>query len=213
MMWKKELLKKSGLYLVTDREVLKQRDIIKIMGSSLEAGLDMIQLRDKYASDKEFLELGFKVKGLLKGKKAILIINDRVDLALALDADGVHLGEEDIPVKTARKILGRKKIIGFSTHSVRETQEASGLDVDYISIGAVFPTPIKPDYNVVGIESIKKLAKEIKIPLIAIGGIDETNITTVVNAGIKRIAVIRSIICAKDPFLATKKMLLTLSTS
>ncbi len=204
MISKKELLKKPGLYLVTDRGVLKGRDLI--LSSSLKAGLDMVQFRDKEASDKDFLETGFKIKELLK-HRALFIINDRVHMALALDADGVHLGSQDMPAVTARKILGKKKIIGFSAHSIEEALDAQERAVDYIAIGAIFKTPIKPDYNITGLDILRQAAKKIKISLIAIGGINESNINDVAAAGVKRIAVIRAILEAQDPYLATKRML------
>ena len=200
------MLKKPGLYLVTDRGVLKGRDLFKILSSSLKAGLDMVQFRDKEASDEDFLETGFKIKELLK-HKALFIINDRVHMALALDADGVHLGPQDMPAAIARKILGKKKIIGFSSHSLKEAMDAQKQPIDYIALGAVFETPIKPDYNAVGLRALKQAAKKIKIPLIAIGGINESNIKEVRIQGIKKIAIVRAILEAKDPYLATKNLL------
>ena len=200
------MLKKPGLYLVTDRGILKGRDLFKILSSSLKAGLDMVQFRDKEASDEDFLETGFKIKELLK-HKALFIINDRVHMALVLDADGVHLGPQDMPAATARKILGKKKIIGFSSHSLKEAMDAQKQPIDYIALGAVFETPIKPDYNAVGLRALKQAAKKIKIPLIAIGGINESNIKEVRIQGIKRIAIVRAILEAKDPYLATKNLL------
>lgn len=206
MTWKKELLKKSGLYLVADNS-LKENNILNIIKCSLDAGLDIIQLRHKDGPDRNFFETGLKIKRLLKKGKNLFIVNDRVDLALALQADGVHLGQKDIPVKIARKLLGRKKIVGLSAHSIEEAVEALDLDIDYIAIGAVFPTPIKPDYNILGLENLRKLVKRIDIPLVAIGGINELNISDVVKTGVKRIAVVRAIMCAKDPYFATKNLL------
>jgi thiamine-phosphate diphosphorylase len=206
-MLKKKLLKKPGLYLVTDRSALKGKDLFKILPDSLRAGLDMVQFRDKEANDTDFLETAAKIKDLLKEKQVLFIINDRIDIALALDADGVHLGREDVPVEVARRILGRKKIIGFSAGSLEEALNAAEKNVDYIAIGAVFPTPVKPDYRITGLETLKQAVKQIKIPLIAIGGINESNIGDVTATGVKRIAVVRAILEAKDPYLATKFLL------
>jgi len=194
------------LYLVTDRSVLEGRDLFKILSSSLKAGLDMVQFRDKEASDNDFLETGCKIKELLNNK-ALFIINDRVHVALALDADGVHLGRMDMPVAAARRILGKKKIIGFSVSSIKEAMNAQKQDLDYIAIGAVFKTPVKPDYAVTGLGALSQAAKKIKIPLVAIGGINELNIKEVRSRGIKRIAVIRAILKADSPYLATRNLL------
>lgn len=207
MMLKKGLLRKPGLYLVTDRNALRGRDLLNILSRSLEAGLDMVQLRDKGASDADLLDIGRKIKALLKGKQVLFIINDRVELALELDADGVHLGTEDTAIEAARKLLGKEKIIGFSASSLKEAKDAAKKDVDYIALGAIFPTPVKPDYKIAGLETLKKAAKEIDIPLVAIGGIDETNIEDVISCGVNRVAVVRAILSSCDPYLATKKLL------
>ena len=204
---KKELLKKPGLYLVTDRNALKGKDLFKILPESLKAGLDMVQFRDKEASDTDFLETAAKIKDLLREKQALFIINDRIDIAMALDADGVHLGREDVPVEVARRILGRRKIIGFSAHSLEEALAAAEKNVDYIAIGVIFSTPVKPDYGTLELEALKQVVRQIKIPLVAIGGINESNIGDVAAAGVKRIAVVRAILEAKDPYLATKSLL------
>lgn len=210
---KKELLKKPGLYLVTDRGVLKGKDLFKILSDSLRAGLDMVQFRDKETSDTDFLETAAKIKDLVKEKQVLFIINDRIDIALALDADGVHLGREDVPIEVARKILGRKKIIGFSAHSLEEALVAAEKNVDYIAMGAIFPTPVKPDYGTLGLEALKQAVKQIKIPLVAIGGINESSIGEVAATGVKRIAVVRAILEAKDPYLATRHLIEKISNA
>ncbi|MDP2921675.1 MAG: thiamine phosphate synthase [Candidatus Omnitrophota bacterium] len=200
------MLKRPGLYLVTDRKALKGKDLSKILSGCLKKGLDMVQFRDKEAGDREFLETALMVKKLIAGR-ALFIINDRVHVALAMDADGVHLGRKDLPLETARKILGKKKIIGCSTCSVKEALIAQKKGADYIAIGAVFKTPVKPDYHIAGIKTLKQAVKKIKVPIVAIGGINEGNIDKVAAAGIKRAAVVRAITGARDPGLAVKKML------
>lgn len=206
MISKKTLLEKPGLYLVTDNRVLRGRDLFDILSGSLKAGLDMVQFRDKGADDRCFLETGFKIKDLLK-HKALFIVNDRVHMALVLEAEGVHLGSTDMPVGAARKILGKKRIIGVSAHSLKEALEAQKQAVDYIAIGAVFKTPVKPGYKVVGLDMLSRALKKIKIPLVAIGGINESNIKEVRAIGVKRIAVVRAILEAKNPYLTTKNLL------
>jgi thiamine-phosphate pyrophosphorylase len=205
MTLKKELLRKPGLYLVTDNGVLKGRDLIGALSGSVKAGLDMVQFRDKEANDADFFKTGLKIKSFLKNK-ALFIINDRVHMALGLDADGVHLGPTDMPIETARKILGKKKIIGFSASSLKEALKAQKQAVDYIAIGAIFHTPVKPDYKKAGLETLERAVKKIKIPVVAIGGIDNVNIKEVMATGVKRIAVVRAILKAKSPYSATKRL-------
>lgn len=207
MILKKGLLKKPGLYLVTDRDILKAKDLLYILSRSLDAGLDMVQLRDKEASDRELLEIGKGIKALLKGRQVLFIINDKVDIALALDADGVHLGHEDMPIEIARRILGRKKIIGLSANSLKEAKDIAKKDADYIAIGPIFHTPVKPSCKAIGLDVLRQTVKQIDTPLIAIGGINETNIEDVAATGVKRVAVVRAILCADDPYLAVKNLM------
>jgi len=206
MILKKRLLKKPGLYLVTDHKALRGRDLFKILKGSLKAGLDIVQFRDKESSDTDFIETGAKIKQLLRNK-ALFIINDRVAAVLALDADGVHLGHLDMPAIKARKMLGNKKIIGVSVSSLKEALEAQKQPVDYIAIGAIFKTPVKSDYKLVGLNILKQITKRIKVPIVTIGGINEKNIREVKAAGATRIAVVRAILEAKNPYLATKSLL------
>lgn len=207
MILKKKLLQASGVYLVTDRQALKGKDVISTLAHSVNAGIDIIQYRDKEATDREFIEIGRKIKNLIKRKNVLFIVNDRVDLALRLDSDGVHLGQDDIDVELARKILGRKKIIGLSTHSIIQLRKASKTDVDYISIGPVFSTSTKPGYKAIGLGPVKIAATQIKKPVVAIGGIDRSNIKDVVSAGARRVAVVTAILSSEDPFLATKDLI------
>ena len=207
MMLKKELLGKSGLYLVTDSYALKGKDILLTLSRSLKAGVDIVQFRDKEATDQEFLKTGKRIKNLLKERDILFIINDRVELALILNSDGVHLGQDDMSVEEARRILGNKKIVGLSTHTIHQMYEAAKKDVDYISIGPIFQTSTKPDCRAIGLEVVRKAREELKIPFVAIGGINETNIKDVVLAGARRVAVVSAIPSAKDPFIATRNLI------
>lgn len=206
-MLRKKLLQAPGLYLVLDRQFLEERGVVSIVTRVLAAGVDMIQFRDKEATDKEFFEAGRKIKSILEGKRVLFMVNDRVDLAASLDSDGVHIGQEDMPVEKARTILGRRKIIGLSTHSLTEMREAQDRDVDYISVGPVFPTETKPDYTPVGLGLVSSAARESQKPFVAIGGINRENIRDIVAAGAKRIAVVRAVLSAKDPFSAAKSLI------
>ncbi len=214
-MSRKKLLKKPGIYLIADRDTLNGKDIASVVSKSLDAGADIVQLRDKTATNEEFLEAAKKIKSLAKDRGALFIIDDRVDMALALDSDGIHLGQDDTPVETARRILGKKKIIGLSTHSASQIDEATKKDVDYISVGPVYSTPTKPDYAPVGLDLIRTASRKLKIPFVAIGGIDESNIKEVTAAGAKRIAVVRAVLSSNDPLEATKtlRMLLSIASS
>src|SRR3989338_278972 len=206
-MLRKKLLHSPGLYLVLDRQFLEGMDIVSIVTRVLAAGVDMIQLRDKESTDKEFFETGRKIKNILERKGVLFIVNDRVDLAASLDTDGVHIGQEDMPVENARKILGREKVIGLSTHSLTEMREAQDRDVDYISVGPVFHTETKPDYTPVGVGLVSSAARESQKPFVAIGGINRENIKDIVAAGARRVAVVRAVLSAKDPFSAAKNLI------
>lgn len=179
----------------------------------MEAGVDIIQFRVKNTPFEEALDIGRNIKNLLKGKEVLFIVNDNIDLALSLDSDGIHLGQNDTSPETARAKLGEKKIIGLSTHSIDQMREAVKKDIDYISIGPIFSTPTKPDYKSIGLEIIKIAAKEINIPFVAIGGIDESNIKDVTAMGAKRVAVVRAILSSNDPFTTAKNLYETIRTS
>lgn len=162
----------------------------------IEGGATFVQLREKHASSREFYEQAVQCIAFARQRGVKIIINDRVDIALMSDADGVHLGQDDKPPKAARGILGAKKIIGYSTHSVEQALEAASLGVDYIAIGPIFETNTKADADpVVGLEGIAAVRAAIgDVPLIAIGGIDETNIAAVLGSGADSVALISAIL-------------------
>lgn len=186
------------LYLILDKKLCGNRDPLKLAEQAIAGGVDVIQLRDKESATGKITETAFKLRELTRRKKATFIINDRVDIALAVDADGVHLGEDDLPFDVARRILESKKIIGVSTHSLARAQEAEKKGADYISIGAIFPTATKSEAAVVGVEMIKQVAANIRTPFVTIGGINLDNIEEVIKAGAKRIAVGRAILGRED---------------
>ncbi|HNV87105.1 MAG TPA: thiamine phosphate synthase [Candidatus Omnitrophota bacterium] len=206
MDWKRKLLKAFNLYAVTD---LREPDssILKKIEDAFRGGVDVIQLRSKALSDGELLKIGEGIRKLAKKYRKLFIVNDRVDLALACQADGVHLGQDDFPVALARKLLNdSSKIIGKSTHSLRQASEAQAEGADYLGFGPVFPTPTKPSYQAVGLIGFERLKKIIKIPVVAIGGIDETNLRNVLDAGAERIAVVRAIWNASSAFRAARNL-------
>jgi len=183
-----------SLYLVTDRDVLKGRDLILSVEAAILGGVTLIQLREKDISSLEFYDIAVKVKELTDKYSIPLIINDRVDVAIAIDAAGVHLGQSDFPCDVARKIMGTNKIVGISTGTLAEAILAEKQGADYVGVGAVFPTGTKLDAEVVSINVLKDIKQAIKIPVVAIGGINEKNYNLLKNTGIDGIAIISAIL-------------------
>ncbi|MEE9613884.1 MAG: thiamine phosphate synthase, partial [Thermodesulfobacteriota bacterium] len=186
-----------GLYAIIDTYFVGPGDIERVAGEIIEGGARLVQLRAKGGgtASGEFLKMAKTLREITAARGATFIVNDRVDVALMSGADGVHLGDEDLPVAEARKILGKEKIIGFSTHTVEEAVEAATLDVDYISFGPIFPTATKPDAReVVGIDMLKEVRGKIKLPVTAIGGITEETLPEVISAGADAVAIISGIL-------------------
>lgn len=193
MDWKRNCLLNFKLYAVTD---LKAADTgwMKDIEGALRGGVDVIQLRSKVLSDRSLLDLGRTVRSMTRRMRKLFILNDRPDLALALCADGVHLGQGDIPMREARKILaGRRMLIGKSTHNLKQAVAAQSEGADYIGFGPVFGTPTKPDYLPIGLDDIGFLQRKIRIPFVVIGGINRSNVESVLQAGADRVAVVRAI--------------------
>ncbi|MFQ6039347.1 MAG: thiamine phosphate synthase [Candidatus Poribacteria bacterium] len=192
-------LRNPHLYVITDRELSKGRLITEIIAGAIAGGASIIQLRDKESTTKKLIRDAFALRELTKEKDAIFIVNDRVDVALAVGADGVHLGQDDFPVKLARKLIGTDKIIGVSVGNVEEAIQAVKDSADYVSIGSIFPTQTKPDAgDAVGTQIITAIKKYVNVPLVAIGGITEDNIAQVAKAGADCAAVISAVVGADD---------------
>jgi thiamine-phosphate pyrophosphorylase len=205
---KLQRLHEKRLYLVTDRSKFDTVDeFLDTVASALKGGVQIVQLREKNATAQEFIQLGKKIKELCALYDAIFIINDRVDIAHIVGADGVHLGQDDIDINSARHLLGKDAIVGISTHSPEQAQKAVESGADYIGVGPVFKTPTKPGRQAVGLEYVKWAAKNVDIPWFAIGGIDLNNIDQVIKAGATRVAVIRAIMNAESPEKAAKAFL------
>lgn len=208
----KNSLNDKCLYLVTNSDKFSSEDeFLDAVASALQGGVDILQLREKNMSAKKILELGKKLKLLCSEYGATFIVNDRIDIAAILDADGVHLGQDDLDVKSAREILGKDKIVGISTHAPEQALKAVEDGADYIGVGPVFATPTKEGRIPVGLDYVKWASENINIPAFAIGGIDEENIKQVIEAGAKRVAVVRAIINAKSPQKAAEDFCKTLS--
>lgn len=192
-----------SLYLVASRGELSDENFLNRLESAIKGGVSIIQLREKTLSTREFYELALKVKKLTKTYKIPLIINDRLDIALALDADGVHLGQEDLDVSIARKLLGKEKIIGLSLKKLEQLDFIEGAS--YLGCGAIKPTPTK-DSEVLSLEILRQIIVLSNLPVVAIGGIDESVVSELRGINLSGIAVVRAIMEAKDPFLAAKNL-------
>lgn len=196
------------LYLVTDRGLAGDRAIEEIVRESVEGGATMVQLREKDIDTREFIELAMNLKKVLEPYGVPLIINDRVDVALAADADGVHIGQSDMPYPIARRLLGPDRIIGLSVENFGQIEEANALDVDYIGVSPVFATPTKTDTaEPFGLEGLRKAVRMSVHPTVAIGGMNERTAAEVMAYGTDGIAVVSAIVCASDPRQATRNLL------
>ncbi len=191
----KEILKENDLYVITDQK----ENLLEIIEAILIAGVKIIQHRFKEGTDKDHLQEAIKIKNLCKRYNSLFIINDRVDIALASNADGIHLGQDDLDLKTARKLLGHSKIIGVSANNEIDISNALKEDCDYIGIGPVFETATKKDKKPIGIERIKTLTKDLNIPWFAIGGIKTNNISYLKRNGLKKVALVSQLMNSEDP--------------
>ena len=197
----------QGVYLVTDRGLCLNRSIEDVVLQAVQGGATCVQLREKDLSTREFVEEAVAIKKLLSPYRVPLIINDRIDVALACDAEGVHIGQGDMPYKTARKLMGSKAIIGLSVESWLDVEESQALDVDYIGVSPVFSTPTKTDTKEPwGLEGLHKIKVFSRHPLVAIGGINESNAGAVVKAGALCLAVASAVCSADDPKAAAARL-------
>jgi len=196
-----------SLYLVTDRSLSKGRSTAEIVAAAVAGGVSCIQLREKSCGTRKFLNEALALQPLLKSRNIPLIINDRLDIALAIEADGVHLGQSDMPLGRARKIAGDSLIIGISAESVDDALRAEQQGADYIGISPVFSTPTKTDIAPpLGLEGVRQIRALVDIPLVGIGGINSDNAESVLAAGADGIAVVSAIVSAADPAGAAKKL-------
>ena len=196
-----------GLYLVTDRALCGQRPLEDVVSMALQGGAACIQLRDKEASTRFFVEEAQSVKAIMAPFRASLIINDRVDVALAVGADGVHIGQGDMPYAIARRLMGPRAIIGLSVETWEDVEKAQALDVGYLGISPVFETPTKTDTKGNwGLEGLTRIRAATGLPLVAIGGLNASNAADAIRAGADSIAVVSAICSAHDPFRAALEL-------
>lgn len=187
-----------SFYPILDKTTIGDKPLKDVAIQLLEGGARVIQLRDKVSSLREFYQQALELRRLTKDFQVPLIINDRLDVALAVEADGLHLGQEDLPLRVARRLLGEEKIIGVSVRNLDQAQRAFEQGADYLGVGSIFPTSTKKDTETVGVELIKKIKESINLPLIAIGGITLDNLDQIFQAGADGVAVISDLLKVKN---------------
>jgi len=205
---KKKIIHSWNLYVITDEMLSRGRPPQEIARQAIGGGAEVIQFRDKIASGRKLYETGLELKQLTREKKVSFIVNDRIDLALILDADGVHVGQSDIPASAARQLLGPDKILGISAASVTEARQAEADGADYLGVGPIFEArETKADAgNPQGLELLVQIRQKCSLPLIAIGGIDHQNVASVIQAGADGAAIVSAIVAADDIVQASSQI-------
>ena len=191
-------LKACKIYLVTDEKACLGKDFYACIEEAIKGGVKIVQLREKNISTKDFYEKALKVKEICKNYGALFIINDRLDIAQVVGADGVHLGQSDMPIEKAREILKDKFLIGITARNVEEAKRAELLGADYIGSGAIFGTSTKDNAKKLEMEELKKIVTSVKIPVFAIGGININNVSSLKNIGLQGICAVSGILSEKD---------------
>jgi len=196
-----------SLYVITD-EQLSGRSHVEIARAAIEGGADVIQLRDKTASGRKLYEVAVEIRQLTRAAHVIFIVNDRLDIALASNADGLHVGQSDLPATVTRTLLGKDKILGVSAESVTEAIQAEQAGADYLGVGPIFEArQTKPDAGAPGgLKLLRDIRQQCSVPLVAIGGINATNIHLTLQAGANAVAIISAIVTAPDIQIATQLM-------
>jgi thiamine-phosphate pyrophosphorylase len=196
-----------SLYLVLDPDLTAGRPLTQVAREALEGGVTMMQLRYKGNKTREFLELAHQIRQICLSFRVPLIVNDRLDVALAVDAEGAHVGQEDLPAREARRILGRHRILGVSATCLREAEEAEEIGASYVGLGTIFSTSSKADAcRPLGVEAIGEVSQALRIPVVAIGGINLQNAEEVIRKGAAGVAVISAILHARDSKEAARQL-------
>jgi len=206
----------SGLYVIIDTQILKGRPHLEVAGQVVKGGAKTIQLRDKVQSKEKLLPIAEQLRTICRENGVLFIVNDHLDIALAADADGLHLGQDDLPVKVARKLLPPGKIIGCSTTTVEQAAAAQSEGADYIAVGAIYPTSSKTSTTtpakVVGLETLRRVRQAVSLPLVAIGGINKDNASEVIAAGADAVAVLSAVSGAESPEEAARQIVDSIET-
>lgn len=188
----------KGIYLVTDSTNIKEDVFLEIIETACKSGIKLLQLREKEKSSREYLDLAIKVKKISDTYTVPLIIDDRIDIALACDASGVHVGDSDMPVDVARKLMGKDKIIGATAKTLEASLEAQKLGADYLGVGAIYPTTTKVKTKLTSTETLNTICNAVDIPVYAIGGLNKDNIFVLKDIKISGVAVVSAIMKASD---------------
>jgi thiamine-phosphate diphosphorylase len=205
--WRERLSECLRLYVLTDRGLSRGRSEREVVEAAIAGGATAIQLRWKTGSMREAVEVGRELKALCTRSDVLFVVNDRIDLALALDADCVHLGDEDLPLEDTRRIVGDRMLIGYSPPTLDEAIDAERLGADYLGVGPVYGTTSKSDAGeAIGVERIATVARAVSIPIVGIGGITAGNAAAVVKSGAAGVAVISSVVAADDVELAVRAL-------
>lgn len=196
-----------SIYLVTDRDILRGRNLLDAVAQAIKGGVTLVQLREKNISSRGFFELATKLKKLVNSFNIPLIINDRLDIALASNADGLHIGQDDLPLVQARQLLGKDKILGYSVSNVEEAVYGEKNGADYLGAGTIFATGSKSDAGEpIGLETLREIKEAVKIPVVGIGGIGTANARAVRQTGADGISVISAILGKEDISGAAKTL-------
>ena len=196
-----------SLYLVTDSDLSRGRSLLDIVGTAVDGGVTCVQVREKTTSSRAYLERLAPVRGFLRERGIPLFVNDRIDVALAAEADGVHLGQTDIPLLLARRIAGDRLIIGISCETTKDAIAAEQGGADYVSVSPVFGTPTKTDTAPpLGLDGVRAIRRAVRLPVVAIGGINGTNAGDIIRAGADGICVVSAIVSAPDPRAAAARL-------
>ncbi len=190
--------KVSGLYVVLDRGFLKGRNEVEAARAAIKGGARVLQLRDRVGEKGDMLAVATKLRELCAREGVLFIINDHLDLALATGADGLHLGQRDLPLKEARRLLPIDSLLGLSCHSLEEAKGAEEAGADYMALGSIFPTTSKEKAVVIGVETLARVRKAVSLPIVAIGGINQENVAQVLQAGAQAVAVISAVLGPPD---------------
>jgi len=194
------------LYVIIDPAAARGRDLAQIAAQAIRGGADAIQLRDKTGPIRQVIEEAGRLLAVTRPAAVPLIINDRIDVVVACGADGVHVGQDDLPVSVARQILGPERIVGKSTHTLSQALEAEREGVDYLAVGPIYPTPTKPDSPSVGRDLIAQVRAKVRAPLVVIGGIEAGTLPEVLQHGAACVAVVRAVCGADDPEEAARTL-------
>ena len=198
----------NGLYVIVGPDATRGRPVVEVAEAALRGGTSVLQLRDKTGDRGDVLPVAVRLRELCHDHGALFFVNDDIALAFACDADGVHLGQTDLPVDVARRILAADKLIGRSNNSDAEVEESVSMGVDYVAVGATFPTTTvgKGARAAIGLDGIRRARELTTLPLVAIGGINESNVADVVEAGADCVAVISAVTMADDPEAAARRL-------